>query len=531
MKISPFRALVLRTKSWKPIRFSFLLWMRFSISIFIWLARSVRDNQGERIVESVYLRRSFSWGESEPGLSDIDFFLVIKPLPSQSEMKFLKTFWGLYQKWKAVFPFWGEVLMGDSDDLQDWESCGHIKSLEVIHQWKLVHGGEARGFGAPLSVDRNTVFSEAMQQYWNYLQPVIKLNPKEEKASSFLARMHWRNSLKAAIDLLRIHYGITQKKFPRDDYWSLGREKLIPLLSHHYSIYLSKDVLRLNPNSSSSTSYLLPLLIQCLQDLIPPLEEQGATQDEESESPSPVADPYSLAVREIFCERILLRHKQVARIVMAKQTSHIYVVLEGTLSGTQYGELLQDLCDANFSFDQFSVAMPLSEPIFKALGWIPLFESPFHTLQGYQELFRGENNRISTSEFRLQTHLTLRNLRHCLRELNFRMRLLPREDKEFLERDIFLLSNLLLFRKEGKLYPNLPSAQKALAHHSPIFHENTLSQLKLREELAIRLSEKNEGSPHSKALSDIWIELSPQLRSQINLLQEDYLEKRGRMFL
>jgi len=505
--------------------------MQFSTLVFCWIIGSIRTKEGEKIVESLYLRRSFSWGESEPGLSDIDFFLVIHPLSSQREMKFLKEFWSLYQRWRSIFPFWGEVLMGDSLDLRDWECSCHIKSLEVIHQWKLLWGKEARSFGAPLSVDNYTVFSEGMQQYWNFLQPIIKLNPKEEKASSLLARIHWRNSLKAAIDLLRIHYGITQKKFPRDPYWSLGREKLLPLLSHHYSIYLSRDVLKLNHTLDASTSHLLPLLIQCLEELIPTFERIEPITAQETEPPLPVRDPYSLAVREVFCERVLLRHAQVNRIVMAKQTSHIYVVLKQKLTGTQYGSLVQDLCDANFSFDQFSVAMPLTESIFKAMEWIPLFESPFHTLQGYQEVFRIEDQRISIKDTRLQTHLSRRTLRHCLRELNFRMRLLPREDKEFLERDLFLLANLLLFRKEGKLYSNLASSQKALESQLPVYYQSTLSKMENREELAEKLFERKIDSSHNKALSDIWIELTPLLRSQMNLLQEDYLEKRGRMLL
>lgn len=90
-------------------------------------------------IKSVYLKHSFVEGNWVPGLSDIDWTIVINDnLGAGQELAFLNQFWNKYDKIKRIFSMLGEGEILSRKDLENMVLVG-IRSYEFRY-WKLVHG-------------------------------------------------------------------------------------------------------------------------------------------------------------------------------------------------------------------------------------------------------------------------------------------------------------------------------------------------------------------------------------------------------
>ena len=184
----------------------------YSLACWIFLALvavSQRKLPG-KIVISAYLRRGGGRSELVPAASDLDFFLVLSPLTANQEMTFLKQFWPGFQRLKKLFPFLGEVLMGDQHELAQWRRGNSVRAFEADFSWQLLAGrdvlAETECGARPHPRD---MFGEAVRYYWEILQPVLKL--KEEDFSRHTpshshGAVKVRHAAKAALDLYRLHY-------------------------------------------------------------------------------------------------------------------------------------------------------------------------------------------------------------------------------------------------------------------------------------------------------------------------------------
>jgi hypothetical protein len=113
-----------------------------------------------RVVQAVYLRRGGGRNELVPAASDLDFFLVIATLPAEREMEFLKRFWRGYHGLRRCFPFLGEVLMGDTNELNNWLATPSGRAFDGGFWWILFAGPHRmRAAQAPVLRD---LFTEAL---------------------------------------------------------------------------------------------------------------------------------------------------------------------------------------------------------------------------------------------------------------------------------------------------------------------------------------------------------------------------------
>ena len=91
-------------------------------------------------IETLYLRHSLTSEDWIPGLSDIDFSLIIKEVSTAEEITFLNSFWSKYAKLKFHFPFLGEVEISTRDELNNWLKFGGLRALRAHKTWQNLYG-------------------------------------------------------------------------------------------------------------------------------------------------------------------------------------------------------------------------------------------------------------------------------------------------------------------------------------------------------------------------------------------------------
>lgn len=90
-------------------------------------------------VLSLYVRHGLSRPDWVPGISDIDFTVVIDSgMTAELEFEFLGRFWVWYSGQRKTFPMLGEVMILSEDKIDVWTRFT-VRGLEA-RDWKLVYG-------------------------------------------------------------------------------------------------------------------------------------------------------------------------------------------------------------------------------------------------------------------------------------------------------------------------------------------------------------------------------------------------------
>ncbi|HEY8280643.1 MAG TPA: hypothetical protein VIH99_13520 [Bdellovibrionota bacterium] len=550
-----------------------------AIRLFVSFTLKAEKELGIKIVNAIYLRRGAGRGELVVGASDLDFFVVLHTVSAQQEMLFLKSFWKKYNFFRNLLPFLGETLMGDHNELEDWLQTGCVRAFETGISWKLLHGRDVlRELPAPAKCDARDVFSEALKCYWSLVQPVLKMQDEHLqdgiKANGKSAIL-LRHGIKAALDLFRLHYALGK---PRDEalrIHSLSRTELLDQLPKDtYGDFLGgfRNLLALRDPLFESTAFdqfseIVYLAFRCLDDMAAQLD--GASSETTCgkliyHSQRLVNDPYSLSVRELFAERVLFRHRQLMKsCVLSESTAQMYFRLNGVPSLSEFRELLMDLRNVSFSLERFNVPMPLSDACFLQMEKTSLLDTPFHSFYSHREEFADESGAIHARPYPSPVpELPLSMLRKTFSELSFALRMQPSPEQfdHFVEKIFAIVLALRLAVEKGEVVTSLSSAlgsfaQKYPGRHeilqkqiSPFFHLEGEEEKVFWDEISGLLEKLGDKEP-ARALTlrnrlmssrfaqpwhdgsatkttDLWINLTPFLRMEMNAIKDRLFPRR-----
>lgn len=553
----------------------FEAWYHLGTLAFTALARAA----GAGVVRAVYLRRGGGRGDLLPGASDLDFFLVLETLPAQREMEFLKTFWQRYYSLRRLFPFWGEVLMGEEAELRAWLEIPTVRSVEAQYSWRLLWGRDCFAGLAPATrPDARDVFSEALKHYGDLLQPLLKLPDSQFHAGlapHSPGAVKLRHGAKAAVDLFRLHHSRSLAPAARAGFWRLPRHaalRELPSETYGSAAAEAAGLLALQaplfPETDPFTlfSELAHRALLCLHELaenLPWEAEESETNWRVSYKSNAGADAYSLSVRELFAERLLLRHPSLlARAVLAESTTQLYFTLAAPPDLDSFRDLIFDLRDVNFSFDRFSLAMPLTELAYKEMARTSLLDTPFHSFGPHRELTPTTAGAVETRPLPpATTPLPPSVLRKTFAELSFALRLPPHELEHFLEKMVALVLSLRVAAGHRELTTGFPQALDRFGARYPdrLVHLQSVlgpylpgqGQEKIWSDLFARLdsledSNQAKGLRHQleglrransalplspTAPTDAWINLTPFLRMEMNAMREYYSPHRSALKL
>lgn len=513
-------------------------------------------------VGAVYLRRGGGRGELVPGASDLDFFLVLQPIPAEIEMAFLKKFWAGYKRWKKVFPFWGEVLMGDAQELKVWLRSASARAHEARFSWRLLGGRHSLPVVPPRPQARD-LFSEALKHYADLLAVVLKLEAfRSEVRSHERAALHLRNGAKAALDIFRLH--ACQRE---ESLWPATRAEL----AAYFGLPELLPILNLRARGKLFTTDPYLLYVNLLQRSLACLDAMAnelSRQPEAAETftlageHEAVADAHALSVRELGAERILLRHPGVvARALVGETNSGVYFLLHAVPAPLELADLLTDLRDLAFSLERSSVAMPLTEICWQELARSSLLDNPFHAFGRQRELrFTGAGTIETLPHSFREGKITAEVLQKTFSELSFGLRFEPRELSHFLEKIVSPVLNLRLVERDGEVSTNFFSAMQRFGARYPARLEHLRARLApylplptatehqlwteiyarleahhaaapertayLRSQLA-KVQAENRVVPNSPDLpSDLWINLTPFLRMEMNAMKDQFSPER-----
>ena len=170
-----------------------------------------------------------------------------------------------------------------------------------------------------------------------------------------------------------------------------------------------------------------------------------------------ISDSYSYAVRELFAERILFRHQDiVARSILSEATAHMYFVLQSAPPKEKIRDLLLDLRDVSFSFDRFSVPMPLSEVAFGQLERTSLLDTPFHSFYAHHDIQIHPDHGLKSSLYRSpEPRIPWSMLQKTFTELNFALRFPPNAVEYLIEHMLAMVLSLRLGLECGILSTDL----------------------------------------------------------------------------
>jgi hypothetical protein len=538
-------------------------------------------------VLAVYLRRGGGRAETVPGASDLDFFLVLEDLSSNEEMNFLKNFWQSFRYWKTrFFPFLGETLMATELELENWLATPTVRSFEAPFSWKLLYGDDVLArLPKPTMPELRDVYSECLKCYWVALQPIIKMDAEKfskNLRSNDAEAIRLRNAAKALVDLFRIHRSFGQREAISSEelstLWHAGRVDLLSLLPDGNFKPLKNLLLLEDPIFTDVDPF--KLFISLMHRALFALEETAELlQEKEGEEFSDrthykVVTPnqkrnvdfHSLAVRELFAERMLFRYKHLTkRAILSEVTTHAYFPLHKMPTEAELEELIADLRDVSFSFDKFSVAMPITERAFQELEKTSFLDSPFHSFSAHQEIQLGETDNLEVSAYSPRSHdLPDNMMKKTFAEISLALRFQPPQDFHFLiERLVTLVLSLRVASEFKEVVTDFSSALEAFSHRYPLrsgylkqqmapyFHTDVAAEDALwgnlfshvdgfardhglrggmlRTELETLARRRIPYDQLNERATSLWIELTPFLRMEMKALQDRFFEKRARL--
>lgn len=546
---------------------------------FVARVRRINGLLRKPAVAAIYIRRGRGRGEALPGASDLDFFLVLEEMGSQDEMIFLKEFWISFRKWKKLFPFLGETLMADRNEFANWFATPTVRTFEAPFSWQLLWGEPLlEQMGAPPRPSLRDVFSESAKCYWAMLKPLLR-EESLEFSSSNLEALEFRNATKAAFDFFRLQYSFGTSDLSNRELEQLWRatrmeipallpaapkqlEKLLPLLNLKGSLPNGDELFRLLGGLLYEAFKLLDATAQRLEKL-----ETGAGRHFEPlvTNDRLGKDKYSFAVRELFAERMILRHKGLLRrVLVADETTHIFFPFSAMPNLEEFLAVLRDLREAGTSFNSSSVAIPLTEETLLELERTSFLDSPFHAFLGQQELQIKDDGHVHSSPYHCRAHhMPVEVLQKTFAEVSLALRFQPPPDFFYVvEHLITLVLQLRVAEEDGKVPISFYAALERFSERHPLrgdyikeqlgkylnlchededrFWEEVFGSLErlgekhnrraslLSAQLApLRDSRYDADWKLKKATTDLWIQMTPFLRLEMNAMRERYLETKA----
>ena len=563
-KLPKFREIVLWLRGIPLFSRLFLGFYSLSVAVFLWRVKAL----GKNAIVSVYLRRGAGRSETLPGASDLDFFLVLEEMGVQEEMLFLKKFWDSFRWWKKYFPFWGETLMADRNEFANWFATPTVRSFEAKFSWKLLWGEQV--LEDPKPPHPRDVFSEAAKCYWMLIKPMLREGRFPVYAHE-LGAVEFRNSAKAFIDILRLEK--TRKGKDLEKIWAMTRGELLELPDFFHAKALRNFLFLQNPLPAAEESLqLFSSFVHEAYGILDSMAISLSAAEGEGREFSPLdfesrlgKDSYSFAVRELFAERMILRHKNLfRRVLVADETTHIFFPFHKNPTKQELCEVLRDLREAGTSFNGSSVAIPLSEITLRELERTSFLDSPFHSFLSQQEMELKEDGFVHSSPYHCRAHsLPLETLQKTFAEVSLALRFQPPPDFFYVvENLITLVLQLRVAEEDGKVPIRFHAAiqqfcvrhplrgqylKSAIGKYLNLNHEDEnlfwekvfgcLQELKGPQPGRAALLEAQLGEIRDrrydadwklqKATTDLWIEMTPFLRLEMNAMRERYLEKRS----
>lgn len=131
------QSLVVRSNAWWPFSRLNRLPYYFAIHSFTRLCKSAPE------IHSAYLRHSVAEGRWEPGLSDIDLTILLKPgMTRDEEFHFLTGFRRAYRRLSGYLPMLGELQALPLEYMPGW--CQHSLRGRSVNRWKKLCGSDFR---------------------------------------------------------------------------------------------------------------------------------------------------------------------------------------------------------------------------------------------------------------------------------------------------------------------------------------------------------------------------------------------------
>jgi len=528
----------------------FLAYYKFSQTIFLRMI----SFKGSPVV-AVYLRRGGGRGELLPGASDLDFFLVFEELSATDEMLFLKRFWHKFRSLKKLFPFWGETLMADRSEFKDWYTTPSLRAAEAHEGWKLLEGEDLRKNLPTPTPDKRDIFSECAKCYWSILKPLLR-EPNTQYRPYSLSAVEFRNAAKAAVDFFQMV----------EIFW----ERKSAMASSRVGVLSDLALEKMNPilHLRLPQEEVFPILADTLHRAFGEMDKmaRALSQNIDGQVFEPVdfeerlgKDSYSFAVRELFSERLIHRHKPLLqRILVADETTHLFLILaEPNLE--QFKSLLLDLREAGTSFNGASVALPVSPQTLQELERSSFLDSPFHAFLSQQEIALQADGNVQGSEyFCRRQNLPEQALRKTFLEVSLALRFQPPPDFFYVvEHLITLVLQLRVALEDHKVPVRFHAALKEYCIRHPLRAEYLKravgKYLNLGQEeekefwervgalvadlrtmmpgraslleaqlTPIRERKYDADWKLQKATTDLWIEMTPFLRLEMNAMRERF---------
>ncbi|MGE3263053.1 MAG: hypothetical protein AB7K68_14825 [Bacteriovoracia bacterium] len=560
----------------KAALFRALFGFAYSLATKVFLRFTVRLNRqfAKAPVVSVYLRRGGGRGELVPGASDLDFFLVLEELDAQTEMTLLKNFWEKFRAWKKIFPFLGETLMADRNELANWGSTPTVRAFEAKYSWQLLWGEPTlEKLASPALPHLRDVLSETMKSYWALLGPLLH-EPNLVFSASDLPALQFRHAAKAAVDIFRMHYSFLRPlpKAELDPLWKAGRVEAISLLPATYGnlqplrafLELKEPMLQ-GEELFALFSALIHRAYLCLHEIAEALHGESSEAvvhftPHSSNNRFGKDNKYSYAVRELFTERMILRHKEhIHRTLVSGSTTHIFFPFNKEPSLEKMREVLTDLREAGGSFDQSSVAIPLSERTLAEVERTSFLDNPFHAFHEHQSMEIESNGRVRSSAFTSKANTLPQNmLQKTFSEVSLALRFQPPPDFSYvIESMINLVIQLRVAEEHNLIATDFYAALEKYSERHPTradyvreqvgrylnlcneeedaFWEETIqaanrlasthpqraSVVKAQLE-ALKVQKINDRLKAMQASSDLWTEITPFLRLEMNAMRDHF---------
>ena len=126
-------------------------------------------------IKSAYLRHSMSQGDFKPGLSDIDYTLILSECGYEIEFEFREKFLTEYLKLRKFFPMLGEIEVIPENNFELWSKIGYRG--KQTKNWRLIHGRESRITKIHEEPNKQDLLDEALTRYLGFYMPKIEKNP------------------------------------------------------------------------------------------------------------------------------------------------------------------------------------------------------------------------------------------------------------------------------------------------------------------------------------------------------------------
>lgn len=573
---------------------AFSAYYKLAETVFLHSCARVNRKVGKPVIRSVYMRRGGGRGELVPGASDLDFFLVLEEMSAAEEMLFLKEFWDGFRYWKKFFPFLGETLMGDRNELANWFHTPTVRSFEAAYSWTLLRGQpELKALGEPRRPLLRDVFSECAKCYWAVLHPVVREESLSIRATE-PRTLRFRNSAKSALDLFRMHHSFAGAPLPKnelDRLWKASRGELLSLLPEEKygdlaplrNLLELKEPLPQDEALFGLFSRVIYKALLCMHEIAEALEKGSATEEGGMRRFAPLSsgtkvlesgnkigkDHYSLSVREVFAERMILRNKAfIRRTLVSDATAHMVFPFYALPSFEDFRQVLTDLRVASTSFNKSSVALPLTEATLAELERSSFLDSPFHAFHEHQETRLGEDGQVYSSSYSARSHDLPENiLQKTYAEASLAIRFQPPPDFVFLvENLVALVLQLRVAEECGEIATDFYSALARYSERHPLRANYLKDQMgkylnlcnededRFWAEVSGLVNKLGEKYPHRASLvraqvdsiknrkydadwklqlatTDLWVELTPFLRLEMNSLRDRYFPEKAQLKL